>query len=48
LSEKSICLKLPEKVEILRKFAWEIEFFVKLPEKSKFLGNFPGKKGKLF
>jgi len=37
-------LKLPEKIEICRKFAWKKQnIFVKLPEKSKFFGNLPGK-----
>ena len=40
-----ICfVKLPEKIEIFRKVAWNNRsFFVKLPEKSKFFENLPGK-----
>ena len=36
-----LCVKLPERIGIFRKFDFEINFFVKLPEKSKFFDPDP-------
>jgi len=39
--------KLPEKIDIFRKFAWKIIFFVKLPEKVDIFRIFAGWKNRI-